>query len=406
MTGGFGSGVLELIEEARLADPAYREVAVRIVGIPGDRFVDHGSVADLRRVLRLDAPGLADQVRETLSRARGDTPGRLRRSVTPATDRQRSPRRVSSRCSARCATIGGVTTSRRARRRDRSACGSTSCSWSAGLVERARRAQALVLAGKVAGRATATRPGATASPATWSTDGHAASSVDGARAVRQPRRPQAGGGAGRVRDRSRRAASRSTSGPRPAASRTSCCSAARAASTLSTWVADSSPSRSGATRASSSMERTNARDADRRRPCPSRSTSPSIDVSFISLDKVLGPVAATLAPERRTSSPSSSPSSRPARAHRSRRRARPGHPPRGPRARRGRARRDRPRDPGASSPRRSSGRRATASSSSTSRAGPGLRRDRRPHRRGVDRARDDRRASASPTTRRSRPPSS
>ena len=55
VTGGFGSGVLELIEEARLADPAYRDVAVRIVGIPGDRFVDHGSVADLRRVLRLDA---------------------------------------------------------------------------------------------------------------------------------------------------------------------------------------------------------------------------------------------------------------------------------------------------------------------------------------------------------------
>ncbi len=75
VTGGFGSGVLELFEEARLADPAYREVAVRIVGIPGDRFVDHGSVADLRRVLRLDAPGLAEQVRETLATLRA-TPGR------------------------------------------------------------------------------------------------------------------------------------------------------------------------------------------------------------------------------------------------------------------------------------------------------------------------------------------
>ena len=67
MTGGFGSAVLELIEEARLADPAYRDVAVRIVGIPGGRFVDHGSVADLRRLLRLDAAGLAEQVRETLA---------------------------------------------------------------------------------------------------------------------------------------------------------------------------------------------------------------------------------------------------------------------------------------------------------------------------------------------------
>jgi 1-deoxy-D-xylulose-5-phosphate synthase len=75
VTGGFGSGVLELFEEARLADPSYRDVSVRIVGIPGDRFVDHGSVADLRRVLRLDAPGLADQVREALA-AMQATPGR------------------------------------------------------------------------------------------------------------------------------------------------------------------------------------------------------------------------------------------------------------------------------------------------------------------------------------------
>jgi 1-deoxy-D-xylulose-5-phosphate synthase len=66
VTGGFGGAVLELFEEARLADPVYRDTALRIIGIPGDRFVDHGSVTDLRRVLRLDAPGLAEQVRETL----------------------------------------------------------------------------------------------------------------------------------------------------------------------------------------------------------------------------------------------------------------------------------------------------------------------------------------------------
>ena len=70
VSGGFGSAVLELIEEARLADAAYRDVAVRIVGIPGDRFVDHGSVADLRRVLRLDVPGLVEQVRDTLATLR------------------------------------------------------------------------------------------------------------------------------------------------------------------------------------------------------------------------------------------------------------------------------------------------------------------------------------------------
>jgi 1-deoxy-D-xylulose-5-phosphate synthase len=75
VSGGFGSAVLELIEEARLADAAYRDVVVRIVGIPGDRFVDHGSVADLRRMLRLDAPGLAEQVRETLATLRL-SPGR------------------------------------------------------------------------------------------------------------------------------------------------------------------------------------------------------------------------------------------------------------------------------------------------------------------------------------------
>jgi 1-deoxy-D-xylulose-5-phosphate synthase len=74
-TGGFGSGVLELVEEARLADPAYRDTIVRIIGIPGDRFVDHGSVADLRRVLRLDGAGLATQVRETLA-GLGATPSR------------------------------------------------------------------------------------------------------------------------------------------------------------------------------------------------------------------------------------------------------------------------------------------------------------------------------------------
>jgi hypothetical protein len=63
------------MEEARLADAAYRDVPVRIIGIPGERFVDHGSVADLRRVLRLDAVGLAEQVRETLAEMRA-TPGR------------------------------------------------------------------------------------------------------------------------------------------------------------------------------------------------------------------------------------------------------------------------------------------------------------------------------------------
>ena len=67
VTGGFGSGVLEAVEEARLTDPAYRSLAVRVIGIPGDRFVDHGSVTDLRRLIRLDVPGLQAQVDETIA---------------------------------------------------------------------------------------------------------------------------------------------------------------------------------------------------------------------------------------------------------------------------------------------------------------------------------------------------
>jgi 1-deoxy-D-xylulose-5-phosphate synthase len=71
--GGFGSAVLEAVEEARLDDPTLRSVPVRIVGIPGDRFVDHGAVTDLRRRVRLDVDGLTAQVRETIA-ALGLTP--------------------------------------------------------------------------------------------------------------------------------------------------------------------------------------------------------------------------------------------------------------------------------------------------------------------------------------------
>jgi 1-deoxy-D-xylulose-5-phosphate synthase len=88
VTGGFGSGVLEAIEEERLVDPSLRAVPVRIVGIPGGSFVDHGSVADLRRVLRLDADGLAEQVRETLATLGLEpTPARVAETVAPATVR-------------------------------------------------------------------------------------------------------------------------------------------------------------------------------------------------------------------------------------------------------------------------------------------------------------------------------
>lgn len=67
VSGGFGSAVLETIEAVRLTDASLRAIPVQIIGIPADRFVDHGAVTDLRRVLRLDAAGLEAQVRETLA---------------------------------------------------------------------------------------------------------------------------------------------------------------------------------------------------------------------------------------------------------------------------------------------------------------------------------------------------
>jgi 1-deoxy-D-xylulose-5-phosphate synthase len=74
VTGGFGSAVLEAFEEARMVDAAFRDVPVRILGIPADSFVDHGSVTDLRRLIRLDVPGLTEQVHEALA-AVGAAPG-------------------------------------------------------------------------------------------------------------------------------------------------------------------------------------------------------------------------------------------------------------------------------------------------------------------------------------------
>jgi 1-deoxy-D-xylulose-5-phosphate synthase len=75
VTGGFGSAVLEAIEEARVHDAGLRDTSVRILGIPADRFVDHGAVADLRRLLRLDVDGLEAQVREAADML-GIAPGR------------------------------------------------------------------------------------------------------------------------------------------------------------------------------------------------------------------------------------------------------------------------------------------------------------------------------------------
>jgi 1-deoxy-D-xylulose-5-phosphate synthase len=67
VTGGFGSAVLETVNEVALAEPGLREVPVRIIGLPADRFVDHGAVGDLRRTLGLDSEGILEQVHAAIT---------------------------------------------------------------------------------------------------------------------------------------------------------------------------------------------------------------------------------------------------------------------------------------------------------------------------------------------------
>ncbi|MBA3779321.1 MAG: 1-deoxy-D-xylulose-5-phosphate synthase [Chloroflexi bacterium] len=79
VAGGFGSAILEALADASFLEPDLRQVPVRLLGLPADRFVDHGSVSDLRVALRLDAAGIEAQVREALEQvapagARGSAP--------------------------------------------------------------------------------------------------------------------------------------------------------------------------------------------------------------------------------------------------------------------------------------------------------------------------------------------
>jgi 1-deoxy-D-xylulose-5-phosphate synthase len=57
LIGGFGSAVLEYYERAGITN-----VAVHRLGIP-DRFIDHATQSQQRRELRIDATGIAEQVR-------------------------------------------------------------------------------------------------------------------------------------------------------------------------------------------------------------------------------------------------------------------------------------------------------------------------------------------------------
>jgi 1-deoxy-D-xylulose-5-phosphate synthase len=61
LQGGFGSAVLELLEEERIT-----HVRLKRLGIP-DRFIEHGSQAQLRKDLGLDAEGIAAAVEAFLA---------------------------------------------------------------------------------------------------------------------------------------------------------------------------------------------------------------------------------------------------------------------------------------------------------------------------------------------------
>ena len=59
LAGGFGSAVLEALAEAGM-----QNVSVHRIGMP-DSFIEHGTAADQRRQLQLDAQGIAQQVMTT-----------------------------------------------------------------------------------------------------------------------------------------------------------------------------------------------------------------------------------------------------------------------------------------------------------------------------------------------------
>ncbi|HXC92919.1 MAG TPA: 1-deoxy-D-xylulose-5-phosphate synthase [Geobacteraceae bacterium] len=62
LQGGFGSAMLEL-----LSDEGITGIKVTRIGIP-DRFIEHGTQTQLRKMLGLDAEGIADSVKKSLGR--------------------------------------------------------------------------------------------------------------------------------------------------------------------------------------------------------------------------------------------------------------------------------------------------------------------------------------------------
>ena len=239
VTGGFGSAVLEAFEEARLADPAYRSIPVRTIGIPGDRFVDHGSVTDLRRLIRLDVPGLVEQVEETLAQLGVEAPAaeaRLRSGVARAATR--SAPRVRARM-PRYADGDGDHASGAARSPARGARARGDARTGPGDGPR----------GPGQGGGGRRRPGRPQGgrPGRQRRAGLGRRRI----ALGQPRGAQAARGARRLRDRRHRPGRDRRRARRPAGSPTSCWTGAPSASTRSTSATGSSPTGSGATTGSS-----------------------------------------------------------------------------------------------------------------------------------------------------------
>jgi 1-deoxy-D-xylulose-5-phosphate synthase len=74
LAGGFGSGVLEHLEDAFAEAPGERARVMR-VGLP-DRYVTHGKPALLREEVGLTGPAVAERVREALGAGRAPVPAR------------------------------------------------------------------------------------------------------------------------------------------------------------------------------------------------------------------------------------------------------------------------------------------------------------------------------------------
>ncbi len=64
LPGGFGTAVLEVLADA---EGAQGLPPVKRIGLPDGKFVDHGSVTDLRRLVRLDVPGVVEQIEEAIA---------------------------------------------------------------------------------------------------------------------------------------------------------------------------------------------------------------------------------------------------------------------------------------------------------------------------------------------------